>query len=75
MSVLTDAVTAIRDAIKMADDVKRTGDTLKEVAKEMREYDRRILVLETQWATAMAFNRPARSAGENSTPRRIARKK
>lgn len=75
MSVLTDAVTAIRDAIKMADDVKRTGDTLKEVAKEMRDHDRRILVLETQWATAMAFNRPERSGADHSTPRRIARQK
>jgi len=55
MSVIGDAVSAIKEALKLADDVKRTGATLKEVAKELREHDRRIIRLETQWETAMAL--------------------
>jgi len=55
MSVIGDAVSAIKEALKLADDVKRTGETLKEVAKELREHDRRIIRLETQWETAMAL--------------------
>lgn len=53
MSVLGEALGAIREALKMADDVKRTGETLKEVAKELREHDRRITRLEAQWQTAI----------------------
>lgn len=55
MSVLSEAMTAIREALKLADDVKRSGDTLKELAREMRDHDRRITRLEAQWETAMQF--------------------
>lgn len=53
MSVVGEALGAIREALKMADDVKRTGETLKELAKELREHDRRITRLEAQWQTAI----------------------
>lgn len=59
MSLVSEALGAIREALKMADDVKRTGETLKELAKEvraeLREHDRRITRLETQWQTALAL--------------------
>lgn len=55
MSVLTDAIAAIREALKLADDVKRAGETVKEVARELREHDRRITRLEAQWETALAL--------------------
>jgi hypothetical protein len=59
MSALGEALTAIKEAIKLADDVKRVGETLKEVAKEVREHDRRITRLEAQWDTALALSRRA----------------
>jgi hypothetical protein len=63
MSALGDAISAIREALKLADDVKRTGDTVKAVAQELREHDRRITRLEAQWETALALaQRPAAKA-------------
>ena len=53
MSVVSEALGAIREALKLADDVKRTGETLKELSRELREHDRRITRLEAQWQTAM----------------------
>ncbi len=53
MSVVGEALGAIREALKLSDDVKRVGETLKEVSKELREHDRRITRLEAQWQTAL----------------------
>lgn len=57
MSVVGEALGAIREALKLADDVKRTGETLKDLAKEvraeLRDHDRRITRLEAQWQTAL----------------------
>ena len=60
MSALTEAIAAIREALKLADDVKRAGDTLKEIARELREHDRRITRLEAQWETALALSQRAK---------------
>jgi uncharacterized protein YlxW (UPF0749 family) len=57
MSVLTQAVEAIKDAMKLADDVRRAGETLKELAQEIRDHDRRITRLEAQWETAALLSR------------------
>jgi hypothetical protein len=59
MSAIGDAIGAIREALRLADDVKRAGDTIKELAGELREHDRRITRLEAQWETAMAFTQRA----------------
>ena len=57
MSVVGEALGAIREALKLADDVKRCGETLKErsreVRLELRDHDRRITRLEAQWQTAL----------------------
>ena len=57
MSVVGDALGAIREALKLADDVKRVGDTLKDLSKEvrteLRDPDRRITRLEAQWQTVI----------------------
>jgi hypothetical protein len=53
MSAVKDAITAIREALKLADDVKRVGETLKGVAQELREHDRRLTRLEAKWETAI----------------------
>ncbi|MEQ1804804.1 MAG: hypothetical protein ABL900_05445 [Burkholderiaceae bacterium] len=55
MSAIGDAIGAIREALKLSDDVKRAGETVKEVARELREHDRRITRLEAQWETALAL--------------------
>ena len=51
------ALGAIREALKLADDVKRSGEMLKELSKEvrieLRDHDRRITRLEAQWQTAL----------------------
>jgi hypothetical protein len=56
MSALTEAVAAIREVLKLTDDVKRAGETLKEISKELREHDRRITRLEAQWDTALKLS-------------------
>ena len=56
MSTLSEAIAAIKEVIKLTDDVKRAGDTLKELSKELREHDRRITRLEAQWETALRLS-------------------
>lgn len=56
MSALSEALKAIRGTLKLADDVQRAGETLKEVAGELREHDRRITRLEAQWEAAIALS-------------------
>ena len=60
MSILTQAVEAVKDAMKLAEEVRRAGDTLKELAQEVRDHDRRITRLEAQWETAAMLSRKRR---------------
>ena len=53
MSVFGDAIGAIKEALKLADDVKRVGEALVEISKELRAQDRRITRLEAKWETAV----------------------
>lgn len=57
MSVFSQTFEAIKDAMKLADDIRRAGDTLKELALELREHDRRITRLEAQWETVITLSR------------------
>ena len=57
MSLLSHTVEAIKDAMKLAADVRRAGDTLKELAQDLRDHDRRITRLEAQWETAALLSR------------------
>lgn len=68
MSVVGDAIGAVRDALKLADDVKRTGETLKEISLELREHDRRITRMEAKWEAAVEL-----SAGRGGSVRRLER--
>jgi hypothetical protein len=63
VSALTDAVAAIREVLKITDDVKRAGETLKEISKELREHDRRITRLEAQWDTALELSGKRKAPG------------
>jgi hypothetical protein len=56
MSALAEAVSAIREVLKLTDDVKRAGETLKDISKELREHDRRITRLEAQWETVIRLS-------------------
>jgi hypothetical protein len=64
MTVISDAIGAIKDALKLSDEVKRAGATLGELSREVREHDRRITRLEAQWETAIAFTRPTTSKSQ-----------
>jgi hypothetical protein len=68
VSAITDAVAALREVLKLTDDVKHAGETLKEISKELREHDRRITRLEAQWDTALKLSggrRPSAQLEDN----------
>ena len=56
MSALTEAAKAIKEVLRLTDDVKRAGEVLKGISHELREHDRRITRLEAQWDTAMQLS-------------------
>lgn len=56
MSVFGEAIGAIKEALKLADDVKRTGDTLKEIARELRDHDHRITRIEAKWEAVVELS-------------------
>jgi len=66
MSVLNEAIAAVREAIILAGEVKRVGETLKELSHEVRDHDRRITRLEAKWETAMEL-----AAVRGRPPRRL----
>jgi len=47
VSVIKDAVNAMKEVILLTDKVEKTGAVLSEVSKELREHDRRLIRLET----------------------------
>jgi len=53
VSTVSEALKAVREALLLADKVKRTADATLELTKEVRDHDRRITRLEAQWDTAM----------------------
>jgi hypothetical protein len=57
MSLLGQTLEAIKDAMRLTDDVRRAGETLKELTQEVRDHDRRITRLEAQWETATMLSR------------------
>ncbi|MET0168279.1 MAG: hypothetical protein ABW034_00070 [Steroidobacteraceae bacterium] len=67
MSAVSEALRAVREALLLADNVKRTADATLELSREVREHDRRITRLEAQWDTAMQFS--ARSTRKIEKPR------
>jgi hypothetical protein len=56
VSVLGEAIRAIKEALKLTDDVKRIGETLKEVARELRDHDHRITRMEAKWEAAVELS-------------------
>ncbi len=56
MSVFGEAIGAIKEALKLADDVKRSGETLKEIARELRDHERRLTRIEATWDAAVELS-------------------
>jgi hypothetical protein len=57
VSLLGQTLEAIKDAMRLADDVRRASEALRELTQEMRDHDRRITRLEAQWETATLLSR------------------
>jgi uncharacterized protein YlxW (UPF0749 family) len=57
VSLLGQTLEAIKDAMKLADDVRRASEALRELTQEIRDHDRRITRLEAQWETATLLSR------------------
>lgn len=68
MSVLKDAVAAMKEVLILSEKIDQAGKVLSDVSKELRDHDRRIVRLET--FVEMGQNRPphltARPEGEHS---------
>lgn len=47
MSVIKDAVKAMKEVLLLTEKVEQTGNMLSEISKELRGYDRRLVRLET----------------------------
>jgi|GEM_PF-1077887 len=59
MSTVSEALKAIQEVLRLTDDVKRAGETLKQISAELLEHDRRITRLEAQWDTALQLGKIA----------------
>jgi hypothetical protein len=57
VGVFREGVAAVRSALKLSDELRRTSQELKDVAVELRDHDRRITRLEAQWETAGLLSR------------------
>ena len=47
MSVIKDAVKAMKEVLLLTEKVEQAGNMLSEISKELREHDRRLVRLET----------------------------
>lgn len=47
MSLVNDAMAAMKEVLLLTDKVDRAGTMLSEISKELREHDRRLIRLET----------------------------
>ena len=68
MSAFKEVVDGIREVLRMSDDLKRTADSLKALAIEVREHDRHLIRLETMIEIATG------QTAHRATPRRITKK-
>lgn len=71
MSTLKDVAEGIREVLRMTDDLKRTAESLKSLAIEVRDHDGRLIRLETRLDTIIDI--AAAQAGRGK-PRRITKK-
>ena len=60
MSTIKDAISAMKKVLLMVDKVDRAGKVLTEISIELRDYDRRLIRLETM--VEIAKNQPRLTA-------------
>lgn len=53
MSTLSEVLQAVKNAANVLEDVRRVGETLKDVSAELSDHDRRLHRLEAKWETMM----------------------
>ena len=58
MSVVKDAVKAMKEMLLLTEKVAQAGNMLSEISKELREHDRRLVRLETMVEIAKAQSGP-----------------
>ena len=58
MSVVKDAVKAMKEMLLLTEKVEQAGNMLSEISKELREHDRRLVRLETMVEIAKAQSGP-----------------
>lgn len=66
MSVIKDALDALREAGRLVDEVKRTAGLIVDLSAEVRDIDRRLARLEGKWEAAMDFS--GRGAAQAEPP-------
>jgi len=66
MSAIKDSLEAIRDAVKLVEEVKRTAGKISDLAIEVRDIDRRVSRLEGKWEAAIDLGRL--SVNKNKVP-------
>jgi hypothetical protein len=59
VSAVKDAIGAVREALRLSDDVKRLADALKDVSIEVRDHERRMIRLEAKWEIALELSQLA----------------
>lgn len=55
--MLKDAIAAMKEVVLLSDKVEKAGQTLTEISKELRDHDRRLIVIETTIDIAKNQNR------------------
>ncbi len=55
--MLKDAIAAMKEVALLSDKVEKAGQTLTEISKELRDHDRRLIVIETTIDIAKNQNR------------------
>lgn len=56
MSAFREAIDAIKGALLLADKVERVGESLKGLAEDVSDHEKRLIKLETQWDTAIKLS-------------------
>lgn len=69
MSTLGDALTALKAALKLTDDVKVLSETLKAFSREIQDLDRRTTRVEARLDTIMEFATTTRRAPPSAVRR------
>lgn len=55
MSAIREAIEAIKGTLVLSDKVERVGESLKELAVDVADHEKRLIRLETKWETALEF--------------------